>query len=102
MLTHQNMVFAAGSIAEYLRLDASDRIVNVLPFAFDYGLYQLLMTRTARRHVVVERSFVYPVPVLKRVIEHDVTVFPIVPTIGATLLSLHRSWRLDVSRPFGA
>src|SRR5690349_12982622 len=44
MLTHQNMVFAAGSIAEYLRLDASDRIVVVLPFAFDYGLYQLLMT----------------------------------------------------------
>ena len=37
-------MFAAGSISEYLRLDATDRIVNVLPFAFDYGLYQLLMT----------------------------------------------------------
>jgi amino acid adenylation domain-containing protein len=91
MLTHQNMVFAAGSIAEYLRLDASDRIVDVLPLAFDYGLYQLLMTVLLGATLVVERSFVYPVPVLKRVIEHDVTVFPIVPTIGATLLSLNRS-----------
>jgi amino acid adenylation domain-containing protein len=91
MLTHQNMVFAAGSIAEYLRLDASDRIVNVLPFAFDYGLYQLLMTTLLGATLVVERSFVYPVPVLRRVIEHEVTVFPIVPTIGATLLSLNRS-----------
>src|SRR3954447_22512728 len=41
--------------------------------------------------LVVEPSFVYPVPVLKRAIEHEVTVFPIVPTIGATLLSLNRS-----------
>jgi len=91
MLTHQNMVFAAGSISEYLRLDATDRIVNVLPFAFDYGLYQLLMTMLMGATLVVERSFVYPVPVLKRVIENEVTVFPIVPTIGATLLSLNRT-----------
>jgi long-chain acyl-CoA synthetase len=91
MLTHQNMVFASGSIAEYLRLDTDDRIVNVLPFAFDYGLYQLLMTVLLGATLVVERSFVYPVPVLRRVIEHEVTVFPIVPTIGATLLSLNRS-----------
>ena len=91
MLTHQNMVFAAGSISEYLRLDATDRIVNVLPFAFDYGLYQLLMTVLMEATLLVERSFVYPVPVLKRIIEHEVTVFPIVPTIGATLLSLNRS-----------
>ena len=91
MLTHQSMVFAAGSISEYLRLDATDRIVNVLPFAFDYGLYQLLMTMLMGATLVVERSFVYPVPVLKRVIENEVTVFPIVPTIGATLLSLNRA-----------
>ena len=96
MLTHQNMVFAAGSISEYLRLDPSDRIVCVLPFAFDYGLYQLLMTILLGATLVVERSFVYPVPVIKRAIEHEVTVFPIVPTIGATMLSLNRSggWTL--------
>lgn len=100
MLTHQNMVFASSSIAEYLRLDASDRIVNVLPLAFDYGLYQLLMTVLLGATMIVERSFVYPVPVLKRVIEHEVTVFPIVPTIGATLLSLNRSrgWTLPAVR----
>lgn len=91
MLTHQNMVFAASSISEYLRLDVSDRIVNVLPFAFDYGLYQLLMAVLMGATLVTERSFVYPVPVLRRVIEHEVTVFPIVPTVGATLLSLNRS-----------
>jgi len=100
MLTHQNMVFAAGSISEYLRLDSSDRIINVLPFAFDYGLYQLLMTVLLGATIIVERSFVYPVPVLKRAIEYEATVFPIVPTIGATLLSLNRSggWTLPTVR----
>jgi long-chain acyl-CoA synthetase len=96
MLTHQNMVFAAASISEYLRLDSSDRIVCVLPFAFDYGLYQLLMSVLLGATLVAERSFVYPVPVIKRAIEYEVTVFPIVPTIGATLLALNRSggWTL--------
>jgi long-chain acyl-CoA synthetase len=44
MLSHQNMTFAQGSLVEYLRLGHEDRILNVLPLAFDYGLYQLLMT----------------------------------------------------------
>ena len=100
MLTHQNMIFAAGSISEYLRLDASDRIMSVLPLAFDYGLYQLLMSVLLGATVIIERSFVYPVPVLRRVIEQEVTVFPIVPTIGATLLSLNRSggWNFPAVR----
>ena len=44
MMTHQAMAFTAGSLIEYLRLDETDRILNLLPVAFDYGLYQLLMT----------------------------------------------------------
>jgi len=88
MLTHQNMVFAAGSITEYLRLGSDERILNVLPLAFDYGLYQLLMTVYLGATLVLERSFAFPVPVLNRAIEEKVTVFPLVPTIAATLLSL--------------
>ncbi len=44
MMTHQAMVFSAISVAQYLRLSAQDRILNVLPLAFDYGLYQLIMS----------------------------------------------------------
>ena len=49
MMTHQSMVFTAGSLLEYLRLSDEHRILNVLPLAFDYGLYQLLMS-VRRRH----------------------------------------------------
>ena len=89
MMTHANMGFAAGSLSEYLRLDAEQRIMNVLPLAFDYGLYQLLMSVRMQATLVLERSFVYPTQVLNRLAEEEVTVFPGVPTVYATLISMH-------------
>ena len=89
MMTHANMVFAAGSLSEYLRLGPEHRILNVLPLAFDYGLYQLLMAVRMRATLVLERSFVYPAQVLKRAEEEEITVFPGVPTVFATLVSMH-------------
>ena len=90
MQTHQSMVFAAGSLIEYLRLGPHDRILCALPLAFDYGLYQLLMAVSLGATLVIERSFTYPAQVLARMVEFGVTVFPGVPTIFAMLLSAHR------------
>ena len=87
MMAHENMVFAAGSIAQYLRLSDDDRIINVLPLAFDYGLYQLLMAMRIGGTLILERSFAFPAQTLKRIEEEQVTVFPGVPTVYATLLS---------------
>jgi long-chain acyl-CoA synthetase len=95
MMTHGNMVFAAGSLSEYLRLSREHRILDVLPLAFDYGLYQLLMSVRMRATLVLERSFVYPSQVLKRVEEEEVTVFPGVPTVFATLISMHERAPLE-------
>ena len=89
MQTHQSMVFAAGSLIEYLRLGADDRILCVLPVAFDYGLYQLLMALRLGATLVLERSFTYPAQIFARMHEQRVTVFPGVPTIFAMLLSTH-------------
>lgn len=90
MMTHQSMVFTQGSLVEYLRLAPDERILNLLPLAFDYGLYQLLMTVQLGATLILEASFNYPAAVLKRVEEERATVFPGVPTVFATLLSLHR------------
>ena len=91
MLSHGNMTFAQGSLVEYLRLGADDRILNVLPLAFDYGLYQALMAVHLGATLVLETSFSFPARVIQRVQEEGVTVFPGVPTVFATLLSLHRA-----------
>lgn len=94
MQTHQSMVFAAWSLIEYQRLSEEDRILLVLPIAFDYGLYQLLMAMKLGATLVVERSFTFPPQVYKRIDEHKVTVFPAVPTIFSMIISSHKKKKL--------
>ena len=91
MSDHANVVFAAGSIIEYLGNVESDVVINVLPLSFDYGLYQLLMTFKFGGTLVLERSFTFPAAILKRVEQERVTGFPGVPTMYAMLLPLDLS-----------
>ncbi len=90
MMTHQNMVFATGSLCQYLRLTPDERIMLMLPMAFDYGLYQLFMAVNMGATLIVERSFIFPTLVYKRIREFEATVFPGVPTIYATLIAAHQ------------
>lgn len=89
MMTHDAMVFTSGCLVEYLRLRDEDRILNVLPFAFDYGLYQLLMSMRLGATLVLERSFTYPAQIINRINSENVTVFPGVPTVYMTLIGIH-------------
>ncbi len=90
MLSHRAMVFAARSIAHYLRLERGDRILDCLPLAFDYGLYQIFFAALTGCAVVFERSFAFPAEVLQTLERESITVFPGVPTIFAMLVSMHR------------
>jgi len=99
MLTHLNMVSAANSITTYLENTANDIILNVLPLAFDYGLYQLLMSFKTGATLVLEAGFTYPASVLNRIAQERVTGFPIVPTIAAILLQMNlEGWDLSSLR----
>jgi long-chain acyl-CoA synthetase len=89
MHTHQSMLFALQSLVEYLRLEKTDRLLCLLPLAFDYGLYQLLMTFYTGASLVLERSFTYPAQALNMMEAEGVTVFPGVPTIFTMLLAAH-------------
>ena len=97
MSAHYNVVAAAKSITQYLENTQSDIIINCLPLAFDYGLYQILMAALFGGTVVLERSFVYPVKVLQRISQEGVTGFPIVPTMAAILLQMKDISRFDLS-----
>ena len=90
MQTHQAMVFTVGSLIEYLRLTAEQKILCVLPLSFDYGLYQLLMAVALGGCLVLERSFTFLGQVLGRMRDERITVFPGVPTMFAALLAAHR------------
>jgi long-chain acyl-CoA synthetase len=90
MMRHASMVFTTQSLCSYLRLSASDRILNFLPLAFDYGLYQLLMAVHLRATLILEQSFTFPRQIVDRVTELEATVFPGVPTVFATMRALMR------------
>jgi long-chain acyl-CoA synthetase len=91
MLSHQALVFVIGSIAEYLRLDADDRILNILPLAYTYGLSQLLLAARVGGTLLLERNFAFPGRTLERMHSERATVFPAVPTVYATLLGMRHS-----------
>jgi len=90
MMTHQSMVFTSWSLVEYLRLTEGDRIMLLLPLAFDYGLYQLLMAITVGGTLIVEKGFVFPASVYKQIEKTKPTVLPAVPTIFATMIALNK------------
>ncbi len=97
MLTHLNMVSAARSVSGYLELKPDDIIICVLPLAFDYGLYQLLMSIKVGATLVLERSFVFPIKVLEIMVKENVTVFPGVPTIFSLLMNLKGLEKFDLA-----
>lgn len=90
MMTHQSMVFTSWSLIQYLRLTEDDRIMLLLPLAFDYGLYQLLMSITIGGTLIVEQSFVFPATVYRNIEKYQPTVFPGVPTIYAMMIAANK------------
>ena len=87
MMTHQAMVFASWSLIEYLRLNEEDRIILLLPLAFDYGLYQLFMSITIGSTLIIEQSFIFTASIYKQIEKYRPTVFPGVPTIYAMMIA---------------
>jgi acyl-CoA synthetase (AMP-forming)/AMP-acid ligase II len=98
MLTHRNMLTAATSVSTYLGLRETDVTLMVLPMAFDYGLYQMVMAFRVGARVVIERSFAFPAAVLNVMAKEGVTVFPGVPTIYAMLIEMSSLSSFDLSR----
>jgi acyl-CoA synthetase (AMP-forming)/AMP-acid ligase II len=97
MSAHRSMVAAARSITRYLENVESDIIMVVLPLSFDYGLYQVLMAFLFGGTVVLEKSFLFPVKILEKVVQERVTGFPLVPTMAALLLQVENLARFDFS-----
>jgi amino acid adenylation domain-containing protein len=91
MESHACMDFATGSIIRYLENTADDIVLNCLPLSFDYGLYQPLMVFKFGGTLVLERSFMFPAAILKKIEKEQVTGFPGVPTIFSLLLQMDLS-----------
>lgn len=88
MMAHRNVDAASLSIITYLEGRAEDIILNVLPLAFDYGLYQLLMSVRLGATLILEKSFAFPMAIFEVMRREHVTGFPLVPTMAALILRM--------------
>ncbi|MEU6037811.1 AMP-binding protein [Actinomadura sp. NPDC047616] len=88
--THANMVFAARMIARRLRLREDDVIGCVLPLAFDYGVYQILLSMLSGCSLVWGKGTDAGPGLLAFLNRHRVTVLPSVPGLAHNLDRLSR------------
>jgi acyl-CoA ligase (AMP-forming) (exosortase A-associated) len=80
MLTHLNLLLGARSVARYLGMRASDRVLSLLPLSFDYGLNQLLTTFLLGARLVLA-PIAMPSEVVKLLAKEEVTGFAAVPPV---------------------
>jgi acyl-CoA ligase (AMP-forming) (exosortase A-associated) len=85
MLSHANMWLGAVSVAHYLRLEAHDRVLGVLPLSFDYGQNQLLSTWAAGA-CVVPIEYLAARDVIRAVETHSITTLAGVPPLWVQLV----------------
>jgi acyl-CoA synthetase (AMP-forming)/AMP-acid ligase II len=88
MSDHSNVIFAATSVTTYLENIEQDIVLNFLPFSFDYGLYQLIMTFKFGGTLVLEKGFSFPGLILKRMQEEKVSGFPGVTTVFNRIIQM--------------
>ncbi len=93
VLSHRNMVVGAKSVASYLHNQASDRILAVLPFSFDYGLSQLTTALYAGACIVLI-DYLFPRDILTILREERITGFAAVPPLWIQLAKL--DWPSEV------
>jgi acyl-CoA ligase (AMP-forming) (exosortase A-associated) len=87
VLSHRNMVAGAKSVASYLALTPSDRILSVLPLSFDYGFSQLSCAFHAGATAVL-LNYLFPRDILKAVAEEGITGLAAVPPLWMQLAQL--------------
>ncbi|WP_232534151.1 class I adenylate-forming enzyme family protein [Plantactinospora sp. KBS50] len=84
---HRAVVFATRAIAARLRYRPEDVVLVAIPLAFDYGLYQVFLGLLAGAHLVLGEPAQH-VRLMSTVLEHGVTVVPVVPSLAEMLVRL--------------
>ena len=95
VLSHDNMVQGALSVASYLKHSSDDRILSILPFSFDAGFSQLTTVFAAGASVVI-MNYLMPSDVLKMALKHKITGITLVPPLWIKLSALE--WSKEISK----
>lgn len=87
VLSHRNVAVGASSVAQYLGIDATDRLLAVLPLSFDYGLNQLTSAFLKGASATL-MDYLLPKDVVKAAAKHRITGLAGVPPLWNQLARL--------------
>ena len=85
MHSNRNLVAFAANVAEYLHVDATDRVLGLLPVSFSYGLNQLLTTLSVGGQLVLQKA-PFPADVVRNLAAKRITGFAAVPSLWSQIL----------------
>jgi acyl-CoA ligase (AMP-forming) (exosortase A-associated) len=94
VLSHRNLIAGAESVSHYLRNNADDVILSVLPLSFDAGLSQLTTAFNTGAHVVL-MNYLLPGDVIRLCEKHRVTGITGVPPFWIQVANL--DWPTEVA-----
>ncbi|MBI4526160.1 MAG: AMP-binding protein [Deltaproteobacteria bacterium] len=97
MVSHSNLLSGAMIVSDYLRVTEEDTLISLLPFSFDYGLNQLLMTLFTGGTLVIQRSL-FPAEVCRTAQKDKITGIAGVPTLWLQLTGAYSPF-LNTSFP---
>jgi len=84
MLSHENIVLGAKSVAQYLQSSNKDKVLAVLPLSFDYGLNQLTSSFLVGAQCIL-LDYLFANDVIKAIEEHQITALAAVPPLWSQL-----------------
>lgn len=87
-LSHANVAFTVGSIADYLEIGPDDVTLSALSLSYGYGLYQALCSWRTHARLVLEKGFTFPGRIVQLLEAEQVTTLPGVPTLFGLLTGL--------------
>jgi acyl-CoA ligase (AMP-forming) (exosortase A-associated) len=87
MLSHENLVLGAESVASYLGNTSEDRILCALPLSFDYGLSQV-STAFLSGATAVLVNHLFPQDIVRAMQRHAITGLACVPPLWLQVLGL--------------
>lgn len=74
VIPHRNLYRGAEIVANYLNIESEDRLISVLPFNFDYGLNQLMVTLYCHSTIILHDYFM-PKDLVNVLRDERITVF---------------------------
>ncbi len=95
VISHRNIVTGAYSVAEYLKVQAKDRILSVLPLSFDYGLNQIT-TPFLKGATVVLMNYLFPKEVINQLERQQITGLAGVPPLWTQLAQF--TWPAEITK----